>query len=187
MKMQWKSRLLIALMVGLLIFPGCQGTPAPNPDPEEPETMTMDVIGYFVNDEYVRTGDANLPAILTEERSIEVSPGEEPYQVLLEMLRDPKEEGHGTMVTDLLNIHSVSYSESDADLLLVDLGMEEGLIGGSTGEMMLIRQIVETLLKNEELAGERQVPQRIRLLVDGAIVESLMGHVDTREPFEIEW
>lgn len=173
--------LSLLLVLSLLSMGGC-GQPV-EPTPEPPETMTYDVLLYFTNMEYVETGDQNLPILLTETSEIQVLAEDEPYQVLLQALSMPAEEGHGTMISEQLLIHKVSYSTADSDLLIVDLA-KEGLTGGSLGESLLIGQIVETLLDNESLAGDRPTPTRVQFMVDGAIVESLMGHIDASQPFE---
>ncbi|PKM85432.1 MAG: hypothetical protein CVU86_02160 [Firmicutes bacterium HGW-Firmicutes-11] len=173
--------LSLLLMLSLLAIGGC-GQPV-EPTPEPPDTMTYDVVLYFTNMEYVETGDQSLPVLLTETSEIEVGAEEEPYHVLLKALSTPVEEAHGTMISEQLVIHKVAYSPEGSDLLLVDLA-KEGLTGGSLGESLLISQIVETLLANESLAGDRPTPTRVQFLVDGEIVESLMGHIDASAPFE---
>jgi hypothetical protein len=181
--MRIKNAIVLSLLLALslLALGGCGQRVEPTPEP--PETMTYDVVLYFTNMEYVETGDQNLPILLTETSEIEVLAEDEPYQALLQALSTPAEEGHGTMISDQLVIHKVSYSTTDSDILLVDLA-KEGLTGGSLGESLLIGQIVETLLDNERLAGDRPTPTRVQFLVDGEIVESLMGHIDASQPFE---
>ena len=172
-------RAAAVLLVVLLSF-GC-GSPSGTPD--VPAVVSYDVVLYFADQAYIETGDANLPPVVAEETAIDVPEGTEPFLAVLEALRTPAEADHATMVGEQISFHSVAYDNASDDLLVVDLA-REGLTGGSLGEDLFIRQIVETLLHNEALAGDRPVPTRVLFLVDGQPAESLMGHIDATLPFE---
>ena len=173
---------LTSVVLLLLLAPafGCGAAPA---TPEAPAEIAYDVVLYFADQAYIETGDPSLPPVVSEETSIAVAEGTEPYLAVLEGLRTPAEEGHATMVTEHIVIYSVTYDSAVEDQLVVDLD-RDGLTGGSLGEDLFIRQIVETLLHNEALAGDRPVPTRVLFLVDGQPAESLMGHIDATMPFE---
>jgi len=49
--------------------------------------------------------------------------------------------------------------------------------GGSTSEMATIYSLTNTLIRNMNSI------KRVKLLIDGKEVESIKGHVDTRQPF----
>ena len=173
---------LTSVVLLLLLAPafGCGAAPA---TPEAPAEIAYDVALYFADQAYIETGDENLPPVVAEETAIDVPEGTEPYLAVLEALRTPAEADHATMVGEQISFNSVAYDNASEDLLVVDLA-REGLTGGSLGEDLFIRQIVETLLHNEALAGDRPVPTRVLFLVDGQPAESLMGHIDATLPFE---
>ena len=61
---------------------------APDPQdgaPEEPIVMSYDVKIYYVNNEYVETGDENLDPLLVDEKKIEVEEGQNAYIALLKL------------------------------------------------------------------------------------------------------
>lgn len=49
--------------------------------------------------------------------------------------------------------------------------------GGSTGELLTIYSLVNTLTDNFEAV------ERVQILVEGKIIETLAGHIDTTKPF----
>ena len=53
--------------------------------------------------------------------------------------------------------------------------LEQNFSGGSTGEEMLIGSIVNTLTDFPEV-------QKVQILIEGASVETLSGHMDLSEP-----
>jgi len=181
-KFRMLSMILCLIMVlGAMILSGCSDEETVIP--EEPEVISYDAALYFVNGEYVETGDESLPHLLIEERTIQIPKDENSYMVLLKALTLVYDEGMGTMVTDEIIFNDVYLSEADHQIIVVDLG-REGLSGGSLSEALFIGQVVETLLNNETLvSADTAAPTKVQFLVDGEAVESLMGHIDAGEPF----
>lgn len=189
MKRNNKSILLlcIIMVLGAIALIGCGGEVVTEPEkPEEPEMMRYEVNLYFINEEYVETGDESLDKLLSEQRTINVSEGENVYLTLLESLSLVTKEGTSTMVTDTIVFNDVYLSQEDEETIVVDLG-DEGLSSGSLGEGLFISQVVETLLDNENLNDTSVVPMsKVQFLVNGQITESLMGHISAEEPFTSE-
>jgi germination protein M len=182
MKSLIKSTILVCLIIVLGAMPllGCDQQA---PVPEEPENMSYEAQLFFINAEYVETGNESLAKLLIEERIIEVPEGENSYVTLLEALALVTDETKTTMITDAVTFNDVYQSQEDEEMIVVDLG-EEGLSSGSFGEAMFISQIVETLLNNEEITGtDGMTPTKVQFLVNGEITETLMGHIDSSEPF----
>jgi germination protein M len=185
-EMRGGKRLIVLFMIlalGAMVFTGCGGG-APDPQdgaPEEPIVMSYDVKIYYVNNEYVETGDENLDPLLVDEKKIEVEEGQNAYIALLKLLAEVPNDEMGTVVTDDIIFNDVYLNE---ETIVVDLA-SEGIYGhgGSLTEMLFINQIVATLLENGELAGSDSPPKKVQFLVDGEIVESLMGHITASEPF----
>jgi germination protein M len=172
--------LLLAVVSGLS---ACAPAPAPAPDPveepvdvvEEPaDTQDYQVKLYFANEEYVNSGDESLEWFMPPEAVTITSTPADIYKAAIEALKTlPAKEHYSTMLTPELIINKV-YVEGDT--AYVDLA-RENLNGSSTQEGFLISQIVQTLRNN--FAEVKQV----QFLVDGAIVESLMGHIAADKPF----
>lgn len=173
--------LCLCVAMGAVMLTGCADGGGSETD--EPEVISYDVILYYVNQEYVDTGDEDLPQLIEKVVTIHVPEGENPVIFLMKALSVIPDESLGTVVTDEIIINDIYPSEEDNETIVVDLG-SEGLSGGSMSEGLFISQVVETLLANTELfETETGTLSKVRFLVDGEIVESLMGHIDATEPF----
>lgn len=176
--------LIMVMILGTVAFAGCGEEEEQVPqEPKEPKTTSYTVDLYYANDEYVETGDESLPKFLVEQKTIEISKGENLYLSLLKSLSNVPKDGMSTMITENIHFNDVYISEEDRETIVVDVN-SEGLSGGSLGESLFIGQIVETLLNNETLSETGEVvPTKVQFLVDGEVAESLMGHIDAMEPF----
>jgi germination protein M len=176
--------LIMVMILGTVAFAGCGEEEEQVPqEPKEPKTTSYTVDLYYANDEYVETGDESLPKFLVEQKTIEISKGENLYLSLLKSLSNVPKDGMSTMITENVHFNDVYISEEDRETIVVDVN-SEGLSGGSLGESLFIGQIVETLLNNETLSETGEVvPTKVQFLVDGEVAESLMGHIDAMEPF----
>ena len=103
----------------------------------------------------------------------------EAFKAAAEALKEtPKEPaGLATMVTEEIEFLDV-YGKTEEKTIYADLSSEH-LNGGSLTERLLIEQVVETLLSS---FGE-QGYDKVQFLVNGEQAETLMGHMDTMEPF----
>lgn len=143
-------------------------------DPE-PETNTETVTLYFVDEDYVITGDESGEIILTEEREIEYGDTSLEEAVVNELREGPEGEGLYTLIPETIELLGVEVEDGTA---FVDFS-SEGLGGGSMQETFTIRQIVNSLTDLDSV-------DRVQFLVDGQKAESLMGHIGITEPFERE-
>lgn len=143
---------------------------APGAQEAEETGQVYRVALYFANEEYIYSGDNTLEKFNISTVEIASSP-ENIYLDALEMLRHPCD-GSSTMITEQVAFNSVYL---DGDTAYVDF-KSVGPSSGSMGEGFLVSQIVNTLLDFDEV-------ERVQFLVNGEVVESLMGHVGTAEPF----
>lgn len=141
-------------------------------DPE-PETNTETVTLYFVDEDYVITGDDSGEVVLTEEREIEYSGISLEEAVVNELIKGPEGDGMYTLIPDNVELLVVNLEDGTA---FVDFA-SEGLSGGSMEESFTITQIVNSLTDLENV-------DRVQFLVDGQKAETLMGHIEISEPFE---
>ncbi len=170
----------ITVMTGLL-FSACAGESV---SPEDEEWTNIPAVLYFVNNEYAVTGDESIPSLIETTKDVMVIETENPWMVLAEALRIVPEEGMSTMITDEIRFRDIYISPADPGMIVVDL-YSEGLFGGSLGEGLFIRQIVDTLIDNSDaIMGtlDKRI-DKVQFLVCGEVVESLMGHYDATEPF----
>ncbi len=92
-----------------------------------------------------------------------------------ELVKGPKETGlHATIPseTKVLNvdiIKGVAYVNFSQDLI-------DKHWGGSTGELMTITSLVDTLTEFKNI-------QKVQIMVEGKVVDTIAGHADTSRPF----
>jgi germination protein M len=100
-------------------------------------------------------------------------------KILEELALGPEGTGAATIPKGT-HVRSVFFD--DAGGVTVDFSRE--LVGnhpgGSTGELMTIRSVVQTLAANFQ--GTRSV----RFLVEGKEIETIAGHVDASVPFDVD-
>lgn len=163
-----RKAICLALVLVLCIaslFAGCG--PAQSADKKELLAKL-----YYVNDEYVATGNEELNEMMpVYEKSLEVTE-EEQYVAVLEALKVVPAEGYDTMLSNNIVINNVTVDENNA---VVDFN-SQGLTGGSLEEVLLIHQIVFSLVETFKV-------QTVSFTVDGKPTESVMGHLETDTPF----
>lgn len=76
----------------------------------------------------------------------------------------------GTKLRDIKVEQGVAYVDFSQDLV-------KKFNGGSTGEIMLVASIVNTLTEFPEVKA-------VQILIEGKKVETISGHMDTSEPFK---
>lgn len=176
------------IMVMVLSLAACKNEPAPpsepnTPDPgqeqpiengneEEPKPVTERVLLYFANFEYVNTGDESLDKFITEERDIEVKDMSLEEAIVRALMSEPETEGAVTLIPPSVTLIDV---RTEGDMVYVNFE-GEGLNGGSMEESFTISQIVDSLTELEGI-------NKVQFLIDGEVGESLMGHIEIREPF----
>jgi hypothetical protein len=157
---------VVCLLSTFLLF-GCL-------DRNKTDTVLFPVTLYFVNSEYVETGNENIPAMITKTNNLYCGEGEQ-YDSLLVLLRSIPDDLNGaeTTITDKIKFRTVKVNDKTA---YVDISSED-LSGGSLEEGLFISQIVHSLK-----ASVREI-EEVQFFVDGKIAESLMGHYDVTRPY----
>ncbi|NLZ43638.1 MAG: GerMN domain-containing protein [Clostridia bacterium] len=143
------------------------------PGPSNGTEVTL----YFVNREYITTGNEELPKLLPFTRRIMVQgdgrTGRESLvtKVLAELRKPPAGAEVTTALRDDLRITGVRVEETT---VYVDFS-SDNLHGGSLEEILLVEQVVMTLTGLPGL-------EKVQFLVDGERRDTLMGHVSADEP-----
>lgn len=175
--------LTLGLLVGVLVL-GCSynGTkPIPNNLPNNspnngvvnpnPEQTQVEVTLYFANKEYVETGNENLEKLLPEKRMISVGKVTKEEAIVRELLKGTTNSNAISEIPPKIELRSVQVVE---EIAYVDFS-SNNLSGGSLQESLMIGQIVNTLTELNNV-------KKVQFLVDGKTAETLMGHIDVRNP-----
>jgi len=165
---------IIIILAAALISAGCAGTGGAG-GAGEPLVYIVDLC--YINNEYVNTGNEELPMVFYyRNQHVYALEGLQYFSLLDETLReaDIGNESVGTMITDKVQFNSVVVEDGTA---YVDIA-GENLSGSSLEEGLLISQIVYSL------TGSFTEIERVQFLVDGNVAETLMGHYDTEGPYE---
>ena len=173
------SALCGVVLAGCMLLAGCNGNGGHPGGSGEGDAKEYSARLWFVNQEYIDSGDDSLPRYIVEERSVSAAEEDSPYQAVLTALAEtPQEDGAATMLEDGSEIAS-AVLDADGKTVLVDFNSEKLGGGGSEKELCLIEQIVWTL--TESFDDVKQV----KFTVDGAEAETLMGHMDIAVPYGI--
>lgn len=135
----------------------------------EPTNATRLLTLYFANN------DAS--GLVAEERRVEVNPNQPVEKYVVEQLiAGPAEEGHQTTVPAETKIRDIQTADG---ICYVDLSQDfvakHG--GGSTGEMLTIYSIVNSLCELNDV-------ERVQFLIEGEKQDEFKGHMDFGKPFE---
>ena len=164
------------VLVMIVSLTACNTSRHENPDGDpSPQTEQKEVILYFANDEYARTGDEKLDKVIAEKRVIQYGDSSLAEAVVRELMKGTETEGLSTQIPATAKLLGVEVSDGTAFVNFA----REGMNGGSLQETFTIRQIVKSLTQLENV-------DNVQFLVDGNKAETLMGHMTTSEPFESE-
>lgn len=145
-------------------------TQTPPPVPEQPKPVaTQEVNLYFSDDQamYLVAEKRSLPTESTDQKQLATA-------VVNELIAGPKQAKlHATMPQGS-KLLSLEISNGLATLNL-NQDFQTKHSGGSTGEMMTIYSLVNSLT---DLPGIQQV----QLLVDGKKLDTLKGHLEISQP-----
>ena len=124
-----------------------------------------------VNVYYPRNDGTGLIAVT---RTVNIEKDDKYTAALKSLLTGTKEKGQTNVIPKKAQLRSVMVKDGVAT---VDFSkeLEQNFSGGSTGEEMLIGSIVNTLTDFPEV-------QKVQILIEGASVETLSGHMDLSEP-----
>lgn len=137
-----------------------------SPEPKKYKTVKL----YFSNE--------GATALVPEEREIEVSPTQPVEKAIMEQLiTGPKKEGHISTVPPETKIRDITTTEDG--ICYVDLSAEfvTKHNGGTTGEMITIYSIVNSLTELENV-------KKVQFLIEGEKQEEYKGYIDFSKPFE---
>jgi len=115
--------------------------------------------------------------LVSEERKIIASPqiDQEAKLILKELIEGPKDSSLNPTLPSQPEIRAV-YVKDDCFYVDFSSSLKEKHPGGSTGELLTIYSIVNTLLEN--FPSQSQV----QILIQGEPAETLAGHIDIRNP-----
>lgn len=160
---------IILVLVSFTIFTGCgttkddNGTVVPPPEPNE---QTEEVVLYF--------SDNNLIKTYREKAEIVIKDGEQIEKAALEAwIQGPKNTDLSGLMNKAVTIDYVKDVDGIANVSFSKEIQQTNL--GSTGELMLAEQLTMIM----EQFGYEQT----QILVEGEVVESLLGHLYTLDPF----
>jgi len=146
----------------------------------EAEDVVLEDVGDGVQSALLVFADRGASRTVTERRDIVVPDDRsgKARRILEELIEGPEEGGVATIPRGT-RVLSVVFD--DAGGVYVDFSREfvSEHPGGSTGEAFTIRSIVGTLHRNFPDV------ERVQFLVEGREIESIAGHYDAGEPFEV--
>lgn len=132
-----------------------------------PRERTLDIKVYFPDDAGI-----NLVAV---KRRIRITNEPEKYASAVKIIMaSPKETELTSIFPKGARLNGVTVDNGTA---YVDFGssITKNFVGGSTGEELLVYSVVDTLTEFPEI-------KRVQILIDGAEIETLAGHMDLSEP-----
>ncbi len=143
------------------------GTPITNPEPKHTIELTL----YFCDDQAMK--------VLPEKRTVEVTEdkAQMPLEKLavLELLKGPQDEHLRKTLPPEAELLSVKVEDRVA-ILDFSKEFQTKHWGGSAGETMTIDSLVYTLTEIEGI-------DKVQVLIEGKVIESLAGHYTWSEPF----
>ncbi|MFQ5836105.1 MAG: GerMN domain-containing protein [bacterium] len=121
--------------------------------------------------------DPQAEHLILEEREVVALPhmGEEAKEILKELIKGPLDNSLKPTVPLQTEVENV-YVKGDRFYVNFSSSLQEKHPGGSSGELLTIYSIVNTLLIN--FPSQSQV----QILIEGKPAETLAGHIDIRNP-----
>ncbi len=143
---------------------------------QPPAALQTVVTLYFPNQKYIEFGQEADNYYLTEERTVPAEETNLAQFVVMELLKGPLNTPNASSgIPTSVQLNRVKEIDRTA---YVDL-KQEGLNGGSLQEYFLINQVVKSLLALDNV-------EAVQFLVDGKVVETLMGHYEVSQAFTSE-
>lgn len=181
--MKAKTRSILAVLAllsiaGMLFASGCStevlGADS-RKDPDGSETPStkrkVELTLYFSDDQAME--------VLPEKRTVEIDEDETqmPLEKLavLELLKGPQDADLKKTLPPEAKLLSVKVKDGVA-ILDFSKELQAGHWGGSAGETMTIDSLLYTLTEIDGI-------DRVQVLIEGEVIESLAGHYDWSEPF----
>lgn len=145
----------------------------PAPVDPAPSTDSKEVKLFFVNEEFIQSGDESLEKLVSENRTLEYGSITLEEAIVKALMIGAEEEGKRTVIPATAKLLGVEVADGTAFVNFA----QEGMFGGSMEETFTINQIVASLVDLDSV-------DRVQFLLDGQKGESLMGHYGIEEPFE---
>jgi hypothetical protein len=167
----------LAILAGVVIYALSDRSPVTD---FEADDVIIEDVGEGVQSAVLAFADRGANGIVTERRDVVVPEDRsgKARRILEELIRGPEGQAVATIPA---NTRVLSVVFDDAGGVYVDFSRE--LVsehpGGSTGELFTIRSVVRTLHDNFPEV------ERVQFLVEGREIESIAGHYDAGEPFEV--
>lgn len=162
--------LLCFILLAAFTWSGCDSSSKPdNTTPPVEEPAEKEVTLYFSN--------PSAEGLVAEKRTLEVKNDEElPAAMVEALIAGPQSKELLATIPPEARLLSVNVKDKVAAV-----NFSEELIskhwGGSTGETMTILSVVNTLTELDTI-------EKVQFMVEGEVVESLLGHWDTSTPIE---
>ncbi|MDO9534173.1 MAG: GerMN domain-containing protein [Bacillota bacterium] len=172
--------LLIALTIGM-VTTGCGNSVTPPLEepledgeeaPDQPaDTDEEKAVLYFANNE--------ADKLVKEKREIIASKEEMKKAILEELIKGPQDPGLQRTIPEDVKVLGVTVKEGIAS---ADFSQEirSSHWGGSTGEILTVYSIVNTL-------GDLSDVEQVRFLIEGQEIETLLGHMDLSGAVHPDW
>ena len=121
--------------------------------------------------------DPQAEHLILEERKVVALPhvGEEAKEILKELIKGPLDSSLKPTIPLQTEVEDV-YVKGDCFYVNFSLALKEKHPGGTSGELLTIYSIVNTLLINFPSQS------RVQILIQGKPAETLAGHVGIRDP-----
>jgi germination protein M len=139
-------------------------------------------LGRGVQTAVIVFADPSASRLVEERRQIEVDEDKavRARQILQELARGPRESGAVRTLPEGTEVRSVVFDDRGGAFVDFSRELVDRHPGGSTGELMTIKSVVQTLARNFPDVEE------VTFLVDGREVETIAGHIDASVPFSVE-
>ena len=121
--------------------------------------------------------DSQAEHLILEERQVVALPhmSEEAKEILKELIKGPLDSSLKPTIPPQTEVEDI-YVKGDCFYVNFSSSLKEKHPGGSSGELLTIYSIVDTLLFNFPSQS------RVQILIQGKPVETLAGHIDIRNP-----
>ncbi|HLR35448.1 MAG TPA: GerMN domain-containing protein, partial [Tissierellales bacterium] len=108
-----------------------------------PETKEKEITLYFVNKDYIDTGDESLEKLIGEKRVIKFDSTPLEEAVVKELIEGAKNPKLSTVIPSNAQLINVEVADKTAFVNFA----QEGLFGGSMQEIFTLNQIIKSLLE----------------------------------------
>lgn len=144
--------LVVILLLTAVFLAGC--------DREEEMPAELEVDLYFSDQEAMN--------LIPEKRVVDTE--DLYYNTLRELIAGPSEDSLLKTIPEGTEVEDIDLAEGQAEVSF-NQALSERHWGGSSGELMTVYSIVNTLTQFDEI-------DEVKILIEGQEVESLVGHMD---------